>query len=139
LSTLLSHHCKGSAKYSFQTCSIVCASPDSTGTHFINVSQILSERDKQHPLLGIRYIPEALVLTDALLQSDDDEHLFSPLLLPPCEDETNNKEGCISRGGFKSVITQASWSHKSPTVRHNTHSFGSRLSIRYSSVLMFNV
>jgi hypothetical protein len=88
---------------------------------------------------GIRYIPEALVLTDALLQNNDDEHLISPLLLPPWEDETNNKEGCLSRGGFKSVITHASWSHKSPTVRHKTHSFGSRLSIRYSSVLMFNV
>jgi hypothetical protein len=88
---------------------------------------------------GIRYIPEALVLTDALLQNDDDEHLISPLLLSPWEDETNNKEGCMSRGGFKGVITQASWSHKSPTVRHKTHSFGSRLSIRYSSVLMFDV
>jgi hypothetical protein len=110
-------------------------------TSYMSVTFFL--RDKQHPLLstktGIRYIPEALVLTEALLQSDDDEHLISPLLLPPWEDETNNKEGCISRGGFKSVITQASWSHKSPTVRHKTHSFGSRLSIRYSSVLMFDV
>jgi hypothetical protein len=112
----------------------------------IYVSHILSERDKQHPLLstktGIRYIPEELeelVLTDSLLQNDDDEYLISPLLLPPWEDETNNKEGCISRGGFKCVITQASWSHKSPTQRHKTHSFGSRLSIRYSSVLMFHV
>jgi hypothetical protein len=100
-------------------------------------------RDKQHPLLstktGIRYIPEELVLTDSLLQNDDDEYLISPLLPPPWEDETNNKEGCISRGGFKCVITQASWSHKSPTLRHKTHSFGSRLSIRYSSVLMFHV
>jgi hypothetical protein len=77
--------------------------------YFIYVSHILSERDKQHPLLstkpGIRYIPEALVLTDGLLQNDEDERLISPLLLPPWEHETNNKEGCISHGGFKSVIT----------------------------------
>jgi hypothetical protein len=111
-------------------------------TSYMSFTFFLRET-KQHRLLStktsIRYIPEALVLTGALLQNDDEEHLISQLLLDPWEDETNNKEGCISRGGFKSVITQASWSHKSPTGRHKTHSFGSRLSVRYSSVLIFNV
>jgi hypothetical protein len=111
-------------------------------TSYMSVTFFLRETNSTHSFpqrRGIRYIPEELVLTDGLLQNDDDEHLISPLLLPPWEDETNNKEGCISRGGFKCVITQASWSHKSPTQRHKTHSFGSRLSIRYSSVLMFHV
>jgi len=121
---LLSHHCEGSAKYSSHSCSIARASPDSTGTHLTYVSHILSERDKQHPLLSMRmsiwYVPEVLVLTDGLLQTDDDEHLISPLLLPPREDETNNKEGVKSHEDFKNAITQASWSQKFPTISQKT-------------------
>jgi len=68
-------------------------------------------REKKKPLLAMRaailYIPEALVLTEGFLQTDDDEHLMDPLLLPPGEAETNNKHGCICHGDFKSGTTQA--------------------------------
>jgi len=140
LRTLLSHHCRGSAKYSSQTCSIVSASPDSTGTYIAYVSHILSVRDGQHPLLlmkmGIWYIPEALVLIDALLRTGD-RHLSSPLLLPPWELDTNKKEGCTRHGDFESVITQGYWSHASPSMRQKN--IDGSLNFGYSSVLIFDV
>ena len=78
--------------------------------HYSLPSKKQAESNSFQGQIRISNKPEELTLGDGLLQTEDDEHLICPLLPPPWEEQTSNKQGWMGYGDLKNAIAWTSCS-----------------------------